>query len=68
MIKKDINFCDQILQIVAALDKKLRISIFIFFFFSILIFLFSKTFSTLIIFLSAVTFEQHQLYYFFSNI
>ena len=33
MIKKDWNFCDQILQAVAILDKSLKISVLIFSFF-----------------------------------
>ena len=53
MIRKDWNFCHQILRAVAILDKKLKIFIFIF---STLIFLFFKRFSTLI-FHAAVAFH-----------
>ena len=56
MIRKDWNFCDQILQALAILDKNL--SIFIFFQFS---FLFKNIFTSM--FHSAVTsynFYEHQ--------
>ena len=52
-------FTDQILQVVATLDKSLAISIFLFFSVFIL-FIFSEMFSTLI-FHSAVTFEEYQV-------
>ena len=52
--RKDYSFCDQILQVVAILDKKLKIFIFIYFFF------FQFFFRD--IFHLAVAFQRYQIY------
>ena len=56
--RKDYSFCDQILQVVAILDKKLKIFIFIFFFF----FFFFFQFFFRDIFHLAVAFQRYQIY------
>ena len=65
MIRKDWNFWDRISQAVAILNKKLKI--FIFIFFQIQLFFFSKIICTFI-FHSAMTFKQYQIYHFFKKI